>query len=456
MPAPYLAELQARWNFWLRATYGSSDQLAEAWAYEGGRSALGLDEHLEDGTVRLLSGATRDAGFPSPLGGPRIGPLTADRERDLMRFCHDLHREYFGGMQRALRRMGLRTPLTAVTEWEQPADLSAVAATLDFVGCNWYYDHPIFAAGNAWHLPSFYTNANPVSDKQGLDFASCVQRATVEAKPLIVREWGVCWPSKFRGSGLLEAAAYGALQDLDGMILFTYDARPERRRIEYFDVSSDPVRWGVVALAGQAFLARRVSDEPEGQLHRRVDEQRLLLDAPGLQAVAGALGPEPMQASVATFRSASPLGVLGVLSLTDQPLADTPALLVRMTTIAANTGESKAARPAPPDAPQFRLDAFGDGPVLTHGKPAARPSTVELMGKPLIAAYLENGTWEALRNGSVWHLWCDTPGAKLSLPGLGPQVTVTPFAADGPRSPSTVPQPFAYPNECLFVRVTGT
>jgi len=523
MPPPYLAELQRRWNFWLRTTYGTTEALAAAWQDAGGRPALGMDERLEDSSVQLVTARGIGADFPSPTGAPRVGVLTPARQRDLSRFCYSVHREYFAELKRALREAGLRVPLTAVTEWENPADLRAVADELDFIGCNWYYDHPVFSAGREWHVPSFFFNTSPLADEQGQDFTSCALRAAVEGKPLVLREWGACWPSKFRGVGLLEATAYASLQDLDAMILFTYDTHPDVRRIEYFDVSSDPVRWGLAGLAGylhrthaldparrslairetpedsfapRAALSRELlrlgwmsrlrqalvdesadlqgydqvlafSDTPgetsdraayvsdTGQIRRLLDDERLILDAPRVQAVAGALTSKPTRTSRAAFSSVSPIGVLLALSLTDQPLADTDALLLKMVTVAANTGEQKATRDVPPSFPQFRLDAFGDAPVLTHGKPSDQPTTVALSGSPLISVYMENGTWEALRTGATWYVWCDTPGVRFSLPRLAGQVSVTPYTAAGAGAAKRTGQPFAYPKDCLFVRVTA-
>jgi len=407
-------------------------------------------------------------------------------------------------------------------EWEVSVSLWAVAEELDFVGCNWYYDHPVFSAGREWHLPSFFTNTNPIADEQGQDFTSCALRAAVAGRPLVLREWGACWPSKFRGAGLLEATAYAALQDIDAMILFTYNTQPDVRRMEYFDVSSDPVRWGTAAIAGHLFRTRALEvarsatavgrseddwlapdltlsrgllrlgwttglrqlladgaqptgygsilglgDAPAGacdlsayvsdtgQIRRLVDEERLVLDAPRVQAVAGALTTEPMRTPSAAFSTPSPIGMIAALSLSDKPLADTDSLLVKMVTVAANTGEQKTTREAPPGAPQFRLEAFGDAPVLTHGKPSDQPTTVDLAGSPLISVYLENGTWEAVKQGATWYVWCDTPGARVSLPRLGTEVNVTPFTAAGAGEPKRLGQPFTYSKGCLFVRISA-
>jgi len=643
LPPPYITELTRRWNFWLRGTYGSTGGVQEAWTGSDGRSALATTEHLEDGSIRLLPGQAASEGFPSPTGRPDTTTGRVVRDRDVSRFFHSVHVDYLSEVQGALRAAGLKVPVTAVTEWENPADLLSVANTLDYVGCNWYYDHPVFAAGRNWRLPSFFTNVDPMADDTGLDLTSSVLRASVTGKPLVVREWGVCWPNKFRAAGLIEAAAYGALQDIDGLILFTYNTDAANRRIEYFDVSSDPARWDLAALAGAvyrthavapaqkraviglpkadvfspqaappaplyrlgwvsqlrqlfveqvcdssrhdltvagpglsaaypgprvllsqlagvqplAMLQRsgyafgtifapkgrfvfdglvhdqgqaltlgasprfRVSDvqavdcEPlgvsddgacalgfwdpkrqsvvltpaadtetlraaldilarqlpegappahaavdthtytsdTGQLIRRLKDERLTVDAPSVQAIAGALDSDVMRTSSLAVSSASPLGALIALSLDGKPLPQSEALVVKQVTLAGNTGEKKGARGAPPGSPGLKLEDFGTAPVLTHGEPTDHPTSVDLAGHPLLQAFLVNGTWEAIRKGRGWYLWCDTPGARFSFPSLGPTVQIVPFAETGPGSAITSAQPFAYPKPCLFLRV---
>jgi len=144
------------------------------------------------------------------------------------------------------------------------------------------------------------------------------------------------------------------------------------------------------------------------------------------------------------------------LSLTEKPLAETDALLVKMVSVAANTGERKTPREAPSSAPQFRLEAFGDAPVVTHGQRSGEPATIAIGGELVISAYLQNGTWEVAKKGKTCYVWCDTPGAGFSLSELGPEVAVTPFTASGPGESKRMKQPIAYPPKCLFVRVTPT
>ena len=256
--SPYREDLQKRWNEWLQEKYGDTATLAEAWTDADGHRGLLADEKLEGGTVRLFPTAGR--GFPSATGAsadPEDGQTGRVSDRRL--FIVDVHEDYFRTMRDYLRNHGVRQPITAVTDATHLSDLRSVAEPLDFIGMNFYYDHPLWQKGNEWRLPAMYANTNPLADASVESFVPRVCAGRITGRPVVIREWNTCWPNRYRAPGLMEAAVYGALQDLDAMILFTYDIRPGQRRVEFFDVRTDPCRWSTAALGAAIFLRRMVS-----------------------------------------------------------------------------------------------------------------------------------------------------------------------------------------------------
>jgi hypothetical protein len=142
------------------------------------------------------------------------------------------------------------------------ADLKSMSEELDFIGSNFYYDHPYWAQGaKAWTPPSFFHNHNPMSDIDDRSMAAAVSLARIKNKPFVVREWNYCWPNRNRAAGMVEAAAYAALHDIDAMILFVYETRPTAR-VSYFNVRSDPTRWGLCGVGAQIFLKGLIKPEP--------------------------------------------------------------------------------------------------------------------------------------------------------------------------------------------------
>lgn len=245
LQSPYREELLRRWNFSLLSEYESQDQLARVWTGDNGECHLGEGEDPRRGNV----------GLPGITSGCEASvPRLASRNM----FFASLHREYFRSMIGYLRSRGLRCPVSAVTKPRVIPDLWAAAQELDFIATNYYYDHPYYRRGSEWQLPAFLSGENPLRDRSGEAFAAHVAAARVLGKPIVVREWNVCWPNDWRGPGMLEAAAYARLQDVDAMILFTLDTRPGARRLGFFDVRRDPTRWGLAPLCARLFLEGQV------------------------------------------------------------------------------------------------------------------------------------------------------------------------------------------------------
>ncbi len=652
--APYRDELQRRWNEWLLGRYGDTPTLAEAWTDADSRCGLLPGEALEQGTVQLFPDPARPgegSADQPPNADPEAGQTGRVADRRL--FLTDLHRQYFRAMRDYLRGHGVDQPLTAVTDFLHLSDLRSVAEELDFIGCNFYYDHPSWQRGNEWHLPAFFENVNPLADPRLESFVPRVCASRVYGKPLAVREWNYCWPNKFRGAGFLEAAVYGALQDLDALILFTYDVKPGQRQLEFFDVRCDPARWGLAGMAASIFLQRQVAPAqqqvavaysavdthypthqpyptevyklgwvsqlsslffdqelakapdlvlasgrtsgsaykgdrtvicgnwpasdlldhrrdqspdqlsgydvatvPErtqyftfggtmfpagsrhrlsaspgylladvqhhedyrpigigedgetclgfrdmrrsnyvfrrlgaaqqlrvaldalaqlhnapvgnemvdtgrfvsdtGQVRRLVDAELLLVDAPQAQVIAGSL----RQASLTrtpqlSLTTATPIGALVWVSLDGRPVAASTRWVLKLTSTATNTDETKQLHHTNPERTTFSLTALGKPPVTTLGEPAATPTTVDLDGKQVLAVHLVNGVWELLVEGGVWTFYCDTPGVTFRLPQLRPEVTVTRVLPTGEAQRERQTQPLTYPSGVAMLRVTN-
>jgi len=157
--------------------------------------------------------------------------------------------------------MGVRVPISAVTDFEYPADVFAVASELDFVAANYYFAHPLFKPDRPAEVLAYFESGNPLVAR-GPDTARrrlCGPR--VAGKPLVIREWNVCWPNQYRAEGLLQAACCAAEQDVDGMILFSYGCQQDSGKLSYFDLSADPARWGVAALAGEVFRTANIKHD---------------------------------------------------------------------------------------------------------------------------------------------------------------------------------------------------
>ncbi len=250
MPEPYARRFKAMWNQWLRQRYKTTGALRAAWTGGNGMTALTAGESLEKGTVEVPAMSWTPQLLPRHQ---RVWAMQA-RQNDGALFAHDVHKKFFVEMRAYLKSIGIKIPISVTGRFEDLTDLRGISEELDFIASNFYYDHPYWArTAPAWLPPSFFHNNNPVSHIDERSMAAAISLARVRGKPFVVREWNYCWPNRSRSTGMIEAATYAALHDVDAMILFVYETKPTAR-VSYFNVRSDPSRWGLVGIASEIFL----------------------------------------------------------------------------------------------------------------------------------------------------------------------------------------------------------
>ena len=472
LPTFYRTQLLQRWGRWLLQRYQTRERLEEAWASDPGAR------------LRAYEDPSR-----ASVGMPGLSPdLAPDglRRTDRDMFFAAVHRDYFRQMIGFLRENGLRCPVTAVTEPRAPGDLWSVAQELDCTAINYYFDHPYFRPATPWQLPGFFSGASPLSAPVATAFAPTLGAARVVGKPLVVREWGVCWPNPCRAEGMLDAACYAALHDVDAMMLFTFDTRPATRRIDYFDVVHDPARWGMASIGARLFLQRQIRTSEQTELlsfgpadvftrsltrfpsasHAlswisRVanrfasssatrtepdavcvsDTRELVIDrSAGLlrvesQQLNGAAGNLRLAGKIAcsglSFLGNSEHAAFVWQSLDGQPWRTSRSWLVRYISDAANTGQQVRVHLKKKTQTILALDAVGGAPVVSDGRPDATPTVFWMGAQPLIRVFLRGGGCELVRSGDRYLLYCDTPGASIEL-GLSDTLgRAVPYSASG-------------------------
>ena len=270
MPPPYAANFQKLWNDWLRGQYTTSEKLRAVW----GNRVLDAGESLENDTVEVPALSP----IPQKLPPVQRKWAQAARRNDGARFAHDVHTRFLRDMRNYLREIGVKIPVSTVGRFDDLADLKSIAQECDFSASNFYFDHPYWAKGKpAWTPPSFFHNRAPLQETGEKSFAWSIAQSHIKNLPLVVREWNNCWPNPNRASGIVEAASYAALHDVDAMILFGYETAPNATvpdatapnatapnataptaAISYFNVRSDVARWGLCAVASQVFLGNLV------------------------------------------------------------------------------------------------------------------------------------------------------------------------------------------------------
>ncbi|HEU4719921.1 MAG TPA: hypothetical protein VFS59_01055 [Gemmatimonadaceae bacterium] len=238
-PSYYDAQLTALYNDWL-ATNLSAAELAR---------------------LREITGVP--AGAPVPrLKGTQVGSAPKERFIAESRFIVDVETRFYTGMASYLRdSLGVRVPITATADHGHSSSsypMLMSLAKLDVVDGHVYWQHP--GAPPPVNTPM-------VNDPLRSTVVQ-LSRTAVAGKPYTVSEFNHPFPNDWAAEGIPIAAAYGAFQDWDAIMVYTFEPKRDPTWKSYvgdpFDVSLDPVRMTQMATGALAFLrgdvrpARRV------------------------------------------------------------------------------------------------------------------------------------------------------------------------------------------------------
>ncbi|MGQ9590996.1 MAG: hypothetical protein ACUVYA_11950 [Planctomycetota bacterium] len=237
-------EGKARWIFKL----GDSD--ADVWiaapSFRRGGELSGLpeDARLEDGTV------------PVPRRA-RAKPT----EDDLRSFLEDVEKAFFADISRFLKaELGIRAPITgSQADWQS---LSAFEP-LDFVDAHAYWEHPSFPR-RAWDARDWTIGNTPMVRRPGRDALTRLAWYRVWGKPYTVSEYNHPAPGDYQVECVPLLCAFAALQDWDGVYIYSYQHGSESWGVEriqsFFDINGNPAK--LALLATGAMLFRRADVRP--------------------------------------------------------------------------------------------------------------------------------------------------------------------------------------------------
>ena len=235
----------ARLNFSLGSDAGKV--WLSAVSLRPGLAVLEEGESLERGTVRAPD---------------RSPTLATARQTDYVRFLNDVEMDFFAEMRDYIKKdLGCRAPVTGTIGYGLPG--VAVQAEMDFVDAHAYWQHPRFPT-RPWSRTDWYVpNLAMVDDPEGSTIAR-LALGRVAGKPFTVTEYNHPAPNEFRAECIPLIAAYGALQDWDGIFIFGYhhatDDWDREHIASYFDIDSDPGR--MVQMPVGAAVVRRGDVSP--------------------------------------------------------------------------------------------------------------------------------------------------------------------------------------------------
>lgn len=253
-----ITEANARVNF-----NGFGDRKAVVWIadvrfQEGGKiGALPDGTSLEDGTVPNLA-----AGGTGATMGQRL---------DWVRCMIQLEKNYWNEMRRYIKE-DLAYPGIVFATIVSNSPPNAQTG-MDAYDSHSYWQHPIFPTGQEWSPVNWTVqNVSMVNDRNAGGIGS-IARQRVAGRPHNATEYQHSSPNTYAAEGPVLAAAYGALQDWDGIWFFEYKTGTQECVTGFFDHGGHPGRMANNLLAAALFL--RGDAAPAITEHRmRFDPER--------------------------------------------------------------------------------------------------------------------------------------------------------------------------------------
>jgi hypothetical protein len=189
---------------------------------------------------------------------------TPARNLDRMCFLAETEKAYFDGMRNFIKNeLGCKALVTGTIVFG-PLGLYA-QSDMDFIDAHAYWQHPRFP-GRPWDSNNWLIDQKPMTDypEQATLFHLAAERLL--DKPFTVSEYNHPAPLDSQAECVPMIASFAAAQDWDGVWLYTYSHSSDQwyREIlsSYFDVDTNPTKWGFMR-AGAAIF-REVGVSPLG------------------------------------------------------------------------------------------------------------------------------------------------------------------------------------------------
>jgi len=317
---------------------------------------------------------------------------TTEARKDWLRFLRDLEYRYYNLMVAHVRtHCGYSGLIFGTIMANSPA---TAQSRLDVIDGHAYWQHPQFP-GTPWDSVNWFVpNVSMVNTLADDNTLAGLARQRIKGKPFTVTEYNHPQPSYYGSESPLLLAAYGGLQDWDGIWMFDYGPGQDGTATMgyargFFDTAQHPGKMANLLLAANLF--------------RRGDVR------PATQEITMALTPDKELDLLANawawgIFSSSQLGVSGKLAFTNR--------------ISVNVGTNAAGLTTPPPAPSGSVLTSDTGELKWDLAAAGRGVvTVNTPRTKAVLGYATNRVWNlgelAFAPGSNQLGWC-TLGATLT------------------------------------------
>ncbi|HWA87170.1 MAG TPA: carbohydrate binding domain-containing protein [Opitutus sp.] len=231
---------------------GFGDRTATVWLADvrfqtGGRiGGLPDGDTLEAGSIPTV--------LHNPVGG---SAATAGETRDWIAYAFDAEKKYWDAMESHIKNtLGYRGLVWGSIIANSPPN---VQAGMDAMDSHAYWQHPQFPPNDDWDPVNWTVdNVSMVNSPESSTLAG-IARQRVAGYPHNVTEYQHPSPNTYASEMPLLAAAYGALQDWDGIWYFEYRTGTDEYVTSYFDTGGHPGKMTNNLIAAALFRRGDVS-----------------------------------------------------------------------------------------------------------------------------------------------------------------------------------------------------
>jgi hypothetical protein len=230
-PSPFYGqELTGIYNKWL-AAHRTPDQIA---------------------ALRQMAAVAANQGdVPLMFFRGQAATASSERFRAEAEFYNDTQRDYFAGMEDYVKQTLKSKSLVIAT-----ADHSHSGSGYPILKATMGSD--VIDGHTYWEHPENYVRKSPMVDDPFNSMVVELSRSAIAGKPYTVSEVNEPFPNDYAGEGIPILAAYGAMQDWDAIMWYTFEPKQDPAWKPYvgdpFDISLDPVRLPELAAGALLFL----------------------------------------------------------------------------------------------------------------------------------------------------------------------------------------------------------
>ncbi len=244
IPPAYAEDLDRLWNNWLASKYTNRQELSHAWDGD-----LRDYENPAQGSVRRL----RREDFASVSKGRFV---------DEASFYAEIECNFFRDMESYLRsELGVKQIILGTSDHNHSMNGQLHVennSNLGITDGHCYWQHPRFP-GSSWSRANWLITNTAMVDSPDHCAPAQLSRSRVKGMPYLLSEINEPFPNDYAAEYIPILAAYGLLQDWDGLFFFCYGGGTEEQwKSEsirsYFDMANDPVKMTQTAIGALVFL----------------------------------------------------------------------------------------------------------------------------------------------------------------------------------------------------------